>query len=93
MQEEVLQMALALLHKPFTRIHETPSRSDEGSPSEFIPMEIDNSGLLPVGTRVLRGPDWDYTDQDSHGVGTVVSHSDNGEYLEENKRISINTFA
>ena len=36
-----------------------------------------NAGeLLPLGTRVVRGPDWRWDDQDRYGPGTVISHSD-----------------
>ncbi|XP_061171956.1 uncharacterized protein LOC133181481 [Saccostrea echinata] len=37
-----------------------------------------NPEMLPVGTRVRRGPDWRWGDQDCHGPGTVVNHNDNG---------------
>ncbi|XP_025085638.1 uncharacterized protein LOC112559026 isoform X1 [Pomacea canaliculata] len=30
--------------------------------------------FLPLGTRVVRGPDWTYGDQDGNGPGTVISH-------------------
>lgn len=32
---------------------------------------------LPLGTRVVRGPDWTWEDQDGHGPGTVI-HNDEG---------------
>ncbi|KAL8598772.1 hypothetical protein ACOMHN_033335 [Nucella lapillus] len=36
-----------------------------------------NAGeMLPLGTRVVRGPDWKWKDQDGWGPGTVISHSD-----------------
>ncbi|XP_062603521.1 uncharacterized protein LOC134265301 isoform X2 [Saccostrea cucullata] len=37
-----------------------------------------NPEMLPIGTRVRRGPDWRWGDQDCHGPGTVVNHNDNG---------------
>jgi len=36
-----------------------------------------NAGeMLPLGTRVVQGPDWKWNDQDGGGPGTVFSHSD-----------------
>ena len=32
--------------------------------------------LLPLGTRVVRGPDWQWGNQDSGLPGTVVQHED-----------------
>lgn len=31
-----------------------------------------------VGTRVRRGPDWEWKNQDGQGAGTVVGHSKRG---------------
>lgn len=36
------------------------------------------SSMPALGTRVRRGLDWAYDDQDNYGPGTVVGHSDNG---------------
>ncbi|KAJ8302319.1 hypothetical protein KUTeg_021306 [Tegillarca granosa] len=36
-----------------------------------------DTNMLPIGTRVRRGPDWKYGDQDENGVGTIISHSEN----------------
>ena len=33
-----------------------------------------------VGTRVRRGPDWKWKNQDARGPGTVVGHSERGDY-------------
>ena len=41
--------------------------------------ESDNQALLPVGTRVRRGPDWCYKDTDQNGPGTVIGHQLDGE--------------
>ena len=70
-------MAALLIHTCTTRI------IDADILEELIPIEIEKSGLLPVGTRVTRGPDWDpdrYGDQDSQCVGTVVCQSEDGLY-------------
>lgn len=36
--------------------------------------ELDSSHLPPLGSRVRRGPDWRYNNQDQGGPGTVVGH-------------------
>lgn len=33
------------------------------------------SNMPPIGTRVKRGPEWHFGDQDKHGPGTVIGHS------------------
>lgn len=33
------------------------------------------SYMPPIGTRVKRGPEWRWGDQDKHGPGTVIGHS------------------
>lgn len=33
-----------------------------------------------IGTRVRRGKDWQYGNQDSYEVGTVTGHSDKGKF-------------
>ncbi|XP_053403712.1 uncharacterized protein LOC123554777 isoform X2 [Mercenaria mercenaria] len=38
-----------------------------------------NSSQLPsIGSRVRRGPDWNYGTQDNYGPGTVIGHDDDG---------------
>lgn len=38
-----------------------------------------SSDILPkVGSRVRRGEDWKYNEQDSHGPGTVIGHTLDG---------------
>ena len=34
-----------------------------------------------VGTRVRRGPDWKWKNQDGQGAGTVVGHGTRGTFL------------
>ena len=37
------------------------------------------SKMFPqIGSRVRRGPDWHWTDQDNGGPGTVVGHDEEG---------------
>ena len=38
--------------------------------------ETDKEILPKIGSRVRRGPDWQWRDQDSDGPGTVVGHDD-----------------
>ncbi|XP_045201063.2 uncharacterized protein LOC123554781 isoform X2 [Mercenaria mercenaria] len=38
--------------------------------------ESKSKHLPPIGSRVRRGPDWHYGTQDSHGLGTVIGHTD-----------------
>ncbi|XP_062596398.1 uncharacterized protein LOC134257818, partial [Saccostrea cucullata] len=40
-----------------------------------------DSGMPPVGSRVKRGPDWKWKNQDQNGPGTVVSHSHDAGWL------------
>ncbi|XP_061168837.1 uncharacterized protein LOC133178091 [Saccostrea echinata] len=50
---------------------------DEEVADESVDEEFKErySSMPSVGTRVRRGHDWAWGDQDSHGVGTVVGHS------------------
>lgn len=41
-------------------------------------IETDNSVLPPIGSRVRRGPDWHWGNQDNSGLGTVVGHNPGG---------------
>lgn len=36
--------------------------------------ELEGSHLPPLGSRVRRGPDWKYNNQDQGGPGTIVGH-------------------
>ena len=49
----------------------------------FLATEkVKNAELLPLGTRVVRGPDWKWKNQDTAGPGTVIQHSrKDSEYL------------
>jgi hypothetical protein len=64
-----------------------------------VASETDNSrcnyiecdpNMPPIGTRVRRGPDWRWQEQDLDMAGTVVSHTKNGKvylgFLEENSK-------
>lgn len=43
-------------------------------------MQKQYASMPSIGTRVRRGKDWLYGNQDSYGVGTVTGHSDKGKF-------------
>ncbi|KAK3606263.1 hypothetical protein CHS0354_037939 [Potamilus streckersoni] len=51
-----------------------PSEEDQLSEERINKLE---DQLLPIGTRVRRGPDWKWGDQDSQGAGTIVGYNKN----------------
>ncbi|XP_046572283.1 uncharacterized protein LOC124280408 isoform X2 [Haliotis rubra] len=51
-----------------------------GLTDEFDNVSI-KAGLPDLGTRVVRGPDWRWGDQDDGGAGTVINHGEDGESL------------
>ena len=86
MKEDITEMAALLIHTCTTQI------IDADILESLIPKEVANSNLLPVGTRVTRGPDWDpdlHGNQDSKGVGTVISQSENGMLFQLNLNMII----
>ncbi|XP_071102578.1 uncharacterized protein [Haliotis cracherodii] len=49
--------------------------NEEQGPDGFdYIVEVD--GLPPLGTRVTRGPDWHWGNQDTEGPGTIINHYD-----------------
>ena len=64
--------------------------ASEAEDSNCNYMECDPN-MLPIGTRVRRGPDWRWEEQDLDMAGTVVSHTKNGKdflgFFEENFNI------
>lgn len=69
-QEEVLNTVRAKLEgKPGVG-------SEECGPEDFDNViESENPVLPALGTRVVRGPDWKWDNQDTDGVGTVINHT------------------
>ncbi|PVD34302.1 hypothetical protein C0Q70_05573 [Pomacea canaliculata] len=51
-----------------------PSIFKEGTAFLEVHEKVNLGYFLPLGTRVVRGPDWTYGDQDGNGPGTVISH-------------------
>lgn len=39
-----------------------------------------NPQMPPLGSRVKRGRDWRYENQDDYGPGTVIGHSKRGKF-------------
>lgn len=56
----------------------TSTLAADGGPTY---KECDQSMLPPIGTRVRRGPDWEFKDQDKNGVGTVIGHTDKSKWI------------
>lgn len=50
--------------------------------------ELEGSHLPPLGSRVRRGPDWKYNNQDQGGPGTVVGH-DGGTVSEAQFKVNL----
>ncbi|XP_046553778.1 uncharacterized protein LOC124263217 isoform X2 [Haliotis rubra] len=44
-------------------------------------IEHDDPVLACLGTRVVRGPDWKWGNQDTDGAGTVINHTNDPRYL------------
>ncbi|XP_060608261.1 uncharacterized protein LOC132760322 [Ruditapes philippinarum] len=51
------------------------------SPNRDAYHESKSKTLPPIGSRVRRGPDWHYRQQDSNGTGTVIGHAGNDQQL------------
>ncbi|XP_060072105.1 uncharacterized protein LOC132551979 [Ylistrum balloti] len=49
---------------------------DEGF--SFDDLQENDPNMPPIGTRVRRGPEWKWKNQDGNGVGTVVGHGKDG---------------
>lgn len=45
--------------------------------------------MPPLGSRVKRGRDWQWGDQDKYGPGTVIGHSKNGTHYSLNVKMMI----
>lgn len=43
--------------------------------------ERKDANFPPIGSRVRRGPDWKWKEQDSYGPGTVIGHSENSDQV------------
>ena len=46
---------------------------------QLVQLSVEEKGRLPaIGTRVKRGADWKWGNEDGYGPGTIVGHKDNG---------------
>ena len=52
--------------------------SMDGWTSNGHSFEERDPQMLTLGTRVRRGPDWMWKEQDNYGPGTVIAHSNEG---------------
>ena len=43
---------------------------------------VDKGERLALGTRVTRGPDWEWAEQDAQGPGTVINHHERRKYTQ-----------
>lgn len=73
-------------------LKKTPPEEEELDADDFnnvleIQEKVKKEELLALGTRVVRGPDWGWNNQDSEGPGTVIQHSkkDNWIYVKWDK--------
>lgn len=55
-----------------------PLDSDEEDDESGTTNEKSNPYMPHLGTRVKRGPDWKWKNQDWHGPGTVIGYSKKG---------------
>ncbi|XP_067667526.1 uncharacterized protein [Haliotis asinina] len=55
------------------------SRVDDDPAGFDIIKEVKD--LPPLGSRVIRGPDWKYQNQDLNGPGTIINHADDDKYV------------
>ncbi|XP_046572264.1 uncharacterized protein LOC124280401 isoform X2 [Haliotis rubra] len=59
--------------------------SKEESSVDDDPQGYDNikelKHLPPLGSRVIRGPDWKYQNQDLNGPGTIINHADDDKLI------------
>jgi hypothetical protein len=60
-------------------INEKEVYSAEVNNEDSDDLYIERHPTMPcAGTRVRRGPDWQWKNQDTHGVGTITGHSRRG---------------
>ncbi|XP_076467498.1 uncharacterized protein LOC143298528 isoform X2 [Babylonia areolata] len=73
-KDEVVRTVMTEMEKPSsqTRIRRRGSNLED----TYEKTDQVNAGeMLPLGTRVVRGPDWHWNKQDGGGPGTVIAHS------------------
>ncbi|KAK7115958.1 uncharacterized protein [Littorina saxatilis] len=63
-----------------TKLQNAPQEEEEPEADDFDNVyedkeKVKGGELLALGTRVVRGPDWKWKNQDTDGPGTVIQHS------------------
>ncbi|XP_071117300.1 uncharacterized protein [Haliotis cracherodii] len=56
------------------------SKNEDAKPDDFDNV-YENPDLAPLGSRVMRGKDWKWEDQDLQGVGTIINHDENENWV------------
>ncbi|XP_046350621.2 uncharacterized protein LOC124131401 [Haliotis rufescens] len=51
------------------------THKSEGKPDDFEDIYEDVKLFPPLGSRVIRGPDWMWKNQDTEGPGTIINHN------------------
>lgn len=57
-----------------------PDEKDEVGIDTDYAFKEKNPHMPPLGSRVKRGRDWRYENQDDYGPGTVIGHSKRGKF-------------
>ena len=72
--------------------HKGSSESELDTEPDFY-HESNDKNVPPVGSRVVRGPDWKYDNADGEGPGTVIGHSSGSKvYVEWDFNANINEY-
>lgn len=58
-----------------------PDEKEEVGTDTEVLFEEKNPHMPPLGSRVKRGRDWRYENQDNYGPGTVIGHSKMGKFF------------
>ncbi|XP_025076928.1 uncharacterized protein LOC112553731 [Pomacea canaliculata] len=77
-QRTVLEIVMKLKDKPPEE--EEPEADSFGNLYEDK-EKVKTGELLPLGTRVVRGPDWKWKNQDTDGAGTVIQHDKENNWI------------
>lgn len=60
--------------------YKCPDKKDEIEDDFDVLFEEKNPLMPPLGSRVKRGRDWRYENEDNYGPGTVIGHSKRGNF-------------
>ncbi|KAK7476930.1 hypothetical protein BaRGS_00031789 [Batillaria attramentaria] len=79
LSDDEKQQVLDVVEKELENPNRARNRRAKPTDIDYVFEDTDkvNAGeRLPLGTRVIRGPDWEYGDQDFGGPGTVINHNE-----------------